>query len=76
MIKGEKYIIITNVSDERRAIPINLTNIKQKNVKNYFRAGEMVQWFRTLATLPEDRDFIPSSYMAARNLLLILKICV
>jgi hypothetical protein len=38
--------------------------------KNYFKsefwgAGEMAQWLRALAVLPEALDSIPSTYMAA-----------
>jgi hypothetical protein len=30
MLKGEENIVITNIRGERRAIPIDLTDIKQK----------------------------------------------
>ena len=31
------------------------------------RVGEMAQWLRTLAALPEDLDSIPSAHIAAHN---------
>jgi len=34
-------------------------------------AGEMVQWLREMAELPEDPDLISSPYMAAHHCLLM-----
>ena len=34
-----------------------------------YRAGEMAQWLRTLAVLPEDLGSIPSTHMTANNCL-------
>ena len=35
--------------------------------KRPFRAGEMAQWLRALAVLPEVLSLIPSIYMVAHN---------
>ena len=36
--------------------------------ENLSRAGEMAQWLRALAALPEDLSSIPSNHMAAHTL--------
>jgi hypothetical protein len=38
-----------------------------EKARNGNRAGEMAQWLRTLATLPEVLSSIPSNHMAAHN---------
>ncbi|KAM7325004.1 hypothetical protein ACRRTK_015257 [Alexandromys fortis] len=36
-----------------------------QSIENKYRAGEMAQWSRGLAALPEDRGSTPSNHMAA-----------
>ena len=69
-ISNEKPRIVGGEGNLDRSQHIETDRKRQESItKKEAVAGEMAQWIRALAALPEDPGSIPSTHMAAHNCL-------
>lgn len=52
-----------------------LTDVFQAYLLKYVRAGEIIQWLRTLATLTEEQTSVPSTHIQSSQLPVTQDVC-